>query len=325
MSPIQPLDSFKHLKLLADPRRLRIIRFLMAGKATLTMLGNALGEHPAWIRHHIRQLEDAGLVELVETQIHSGVVEKFYRACADGYYLQQVILPNDHLHPCFIFAGSHDLAIELLASSLSPHLRLLTMPVGSLEGLVTLRQNIAHVSGCHLLDSTGQYNIPFVTHFFPDRSMRVITLAHREQGLMTSPGNPKAIHSVTDLAREDVTFLNRNPGSGTRLWFDMQLSSLGIPKNNINNYSTSINTHTECAKMIQEGSADAAIGLRAAARLYDLNFIPLFHERYDLVFPEETSTALAPLFDTIQTSIFRNKVTALTGYETAHTGEQISF
>jgi putative molybdopterin biosynthesis protein len=295
----------------------------MAEQASLTMLGKEFGEHPAWVRHHLKQLEDVGLVELSETRIQSGVVEKFYRACAGGFLLQQVILPENPSRPSIVFSGSHDLAIELLAARLAPHLDLLTMPVGSLDGLVALRQNIAQISGCHLLDSSGEYNVPFVNRFFPDRPVKIITLAHREQGLMTAPGNPKSIFTVADLARPDLTFINRNPGSGTRLWFDQQLTALAIPTTRINGYATAVPTHTECARLVQLGTANAAIGLQAAARLCGLNFIPLFHERYDLVFHDGMSASLTPLLDTIQTAIFRRGVNALTGYETTHTGEQI--
>jgi putative molybdopterin biosynthesis protein len=323
MLTIQPLRSFQQLKLLADPRRLAIFRHLMAGSASLTILGKALGEHPAWVRHHLKQLETAGLVELVETHIQSGVVEKFYRARASGFLVQELILPENPSRPVIVFSGSHDLAMELLAGQLSDHLDVLTLPVGSLDGLVTLRQNLCNLSGAHLLDQGGEYNLPFIRHFFPDRVMQVITLAHREQGLMTAVGNPKAIRTLGDLPRVDVTFINRNPGSGTRLWLDRQLQEQRIPTDIIQGYWNTVSTHTECAHLVQAGKADVALGLRAAARQFGLDFTPLFLERYDLIFTQEQSTFLSPLFETIQTSAFRRSVEALTGYQVTHTGEQI--
>jgi molybdate-binding protein len=323
MLPIQHLQSFDQLKLLADPRRLSILRQLMSGPASLTMLGKALGEHPAWVRHHLKQLEAAGLVELVETRVQSGVVEKFYRARASGFLVQELILPKNQTRPSIVFSGSHDLAVELLANQLSNHLDMWTLPVGSLDGLVALRQNLCNLSGAHLLDLNGEYNLPFVRHFFPDRSMQVITLAHREQGLMTVGGNPKGIISLLDLTRREVTFINRNPGSGTRLWLDRQLQVESIPAGNIHGYTKSVSTHTECARQVQSGKADVAVGLRAAAHQFGLEFVPLFHERYDIVFTQEESSQLAPILDAIQTSAFRRGVEALTGYETKHTGERI--
>jgi putative molybdopterin biosynthesis protein len=323
MKSVQPVQSFEQLKLLADPRRRAILQLLMAGPASLTMLGKAIGEHPAWIRHHLKQLEAVGLVELVETRIQSGVVEKFYCARAGGFLVQELILPRNNNRPVIVFSGSHDLAVELLSDLLSDHLDVLTLPIGSLDGLIALRQNLCNLSGAHLLDPCGEYNLPFIRHFFPDRTMQVVTLAHREQGLMTAPGNPKAIHSLADLPREEVTFINRNHGSGTRLWLDHHLQAEGISAENIHGYETSVNTHTACANMVQNHKADVALGLRAAAHQVELDFIPLFQERYDLVFRQDQCTELAPLLDTLQTHTFRRSVDALTGYDTTHTGEQI--
>ena len=324
MDSIQTLQSFEQLKLLADPKRRAILQELMLGPASLTTLGKVIGEHPAWIRHHLKLLEAAGLVELVETKIRSGAVEKFYSSRAGGYLVQELILPTQRGRPVIVFSGSHDLAVEHLVKLIAQHLQILTLTVGSLDGLLALRQNLCNLSGAHLLDPGGEYNLPFIRHIFPDRTMQVVTLAHREQGLMTNSGNPKGIHSLTDLTREDIVFVNRNPGSGTRLWLDHQLKDLGISPANIQGYKTVFSTHTACASVIQAGKADVAIGLRAAAHQFGLSFIPLFHERYDLVFTQEQIDSLAPLLNTIQTRAFRRDVDALTGYDTTHTGEQIS-
>jgi len=94
---------------------------------------------------------------------------------------------------------------------------------------MTLRQGLCHISGLTCLTRMANTTSLRPAHL-PDRPMRIITLAHREQGLMTAPGNPKGIRSLADLARADVSFINRNPGSGTRLWLDQQLQTLGIPR-----------------------------------------------------------------------------------------------
>jgi putative molybdopterin biosynthesis protein len=323
MPSIQSLESLEQLKLLADPHRYAILQQLMAGPASLTILGKMLGKHPAWVRHHLKKLEAAGLVELIEIHIQSGVVEKFYRASAGGFFIQELILPQEREHPAVVFYGSHDLAFELLANLVSDHLDILTLTVGSLDGLIALRQNLCNLTGAHLLDPGGEYNLPFIRHVFPDRPMNIVTLAHRQQGLMTVPGNPKAIHALADLAREDVTLVNRNPGSGTRLWLDNHLRAENIPIENIRGYDTSVSTHTACANLIKSGRADVALGLQASAHQFGLDFIPLFKERYDLVFMQEHSNLLDPLMDTIQTRSFRRSVNALTGYDTSHTGERI--
>jgi putative molybdopterin biosynthesis protein len=148
----------------------------------------------------------------------SKVTEKFYRAA---------VLPEGG-KPAIVFSGSHDLALEKISAQIADHLTLLTLPVGSLDGLVNLRQGLCQISGAHLLDKSGEYNAPFVRHLFPDRVMDLVTLAYRTQGLMLAPGNPQGIRNAADLARASLRFINRNPGSGTRLWLDKELGRLGI-------------------------------------------------------------------------------------------------
>jgi putative molybdopterin biosynthesis protein len=324
MDKVEFLRTYEQIKLLADARRLAILRRLMAAPASLTGLGQALGQTPAWVRHHLKKLEEAGLVGLDEVRVTAGVTEKFYCACASALLLQQMVLPDSPGRPAVILSGSHDLAVELLARELTGILGLLTLPVGSLDGLVALRQGLCHLTGAHLYDAaTGEYNTSFVRHFFPDRATELFILAHREQGLMLAPGNPKQIRGLTDLARSDVTFVNRQRGSGTRLWLDYELGRLGIPPERIRGYGREVRTHTECAGLVAQGGADAALGLHAAARQQGLDFMPFFFERYDLILPQEQAETLHPLLDTLQTGAFRREVESLVGYDTAHTGEQI--
>jgi len=324
MDQVEFLHAYEQIKLLTDSRRLAILRLLMAGPASLTGLGQALGKHPAWVRHHLKKLEAVGLVEIAEVRVTAGVMEKFYQAKASALLLQQMILPDSPGRPAVILSGSHDLAVELLASELTDTLNLLTLPIGSLDGLVALRQGLCHLTGAHLFDAaTGEYNTPFVRHFFPDRVTCLITLAHREQGLMFAPGNPKHIRGLSDLVRPDVIFINRQRGSGTRLWLDLELTRLGLPVDRIHGYGREVRTHTECALIVQQGLADTALGLHAAAQQHGLDFLPFFYERYDLILPQEQAEALHPILDTLQTGTFRREVESLVGYDTAHTGEQI--
>ena len=322
MKKVEPISSFDKIKLLADSRRMDILRLLMASPATLTHLARTLKQSPAWIRHHILTLESAGLIEISEVRKTGKVMEKFYRAKADALLLQEVILPKTK-KPAVIFSGSHDLALEGIAEHLEKHVTLLSLPVGSLDGLVNLRQGLCQISGSHLLDVTGEYNTPFIRHLFPDRDVEIVTLAYRTQGLMVAEGNPKGIKRIGDVASPKVRFVNRNAGSGTRLWFDSEIHRLKIPSENINGYDKEVKTHTEAADLIVAGQADAALGLQAAAHQHGLDFIPLFEERYDLVLPRVNETILSPLLDYLQTSAFRNSLSVLTGYNTAHSGEQI--
>jgi len=323
MKKVDSINSFDKIKLLADSRRMDILRLLMASPATLTRLARTLKQSPAWIRHHTLMLESAGLIEVGEIRKTGKVTEKFYRAKADALLLQEMILPKTK-KPAIIFSGSHDLALEGIAEQIEKHVVLLSLPVGSLDGLVNLRQGLCQISGSHLLDPSGEYNTPFVRHLFPDRDVKIVTLAYRTQGLMLANGNPKGIKKIADVARSNVRFMNRNSGSGTRLWLDAELKSLKIPTKKIDGYDQIVITHSDAASAVQSGLADAALGLQAAAHQYELDFIPLFEERYDLVLPQENERILTPMLDYLQTSAFRTELNTLTGYNTSHSGEQIS-
>jgi putative molybdopterin biosynthesis protein len=327
MEDIRRIQQLGALKILADEQRLKLLQLLMVKPETLSTLGKAVSAHPAQVRHHLKQLEQAGFVELVETRLVRGFVEKYYRATARAFYLQEMVLPDPGRNDrrAVIAFGSHDLALELLGQRLAPRFELLNLPVGSLEGLVALRQGVAQLAGCHLLDAeSGEYNLPYVRHFFPERLPMLITLAHREQGLLVRPGNPRQVHGLDDLAREDITLVNRNPGSGTRIWLDRQLARMGVATERLRGYTFEVRTHTAVAEAIQSGQAEVGLGLEAAARRAGLDFIPLFQERYDLIMPQEQAQNhnLLPFLEAMQTKEYRRQVTSLGGYDTTHTGEQ---
>ncbi|HET6598010.1 MAG TPA: substrate-binding domain-containing protein [Anaerolineales bacterium] len=323
MKKVQTIRSFGKLKLLADAHRLDILRLLMAAPATLTTLARTMNHSPAWVRHHILALGLADLIEVSEIRKTGKVTEKFYRAKADALLLQEIILPKTKT-PTVIFSGSDDPALPGIAERLQKHVNLLSLPVGSLDGLVNLRQRLCQISGAHLLDESGEYNTPFIRHLFPDRAVELVTLAYRTQGLMLAAGNPHRIKNISEVARPGVRFVNRNPGSGTRLWMDAELQKVGIPVDRINGYDNSVNTHRAAAARIANCKADAALGLQTAAHQYHLDFIPLFEERYDLVLPRENKKVLLPLLDYLQTAEFRSDLHALTGYNTTHSGARIS-
>jgi len=328
MPDVDFVKSIEQMKVLADARRLTILRLLMARTATLTQLGDILGEHPAWVRHHLKLLEQAGLVEMCDIQFKVGYVEKYYRAKAQAFVFHQMILPEVSGSQMVVFLGSHDLALNLLARHTQgvDNQRVLVLPVGSLDGLVALRQGLAHMTGCHLLDPESmEYNRPYVRHFFPDRPIVLVTLADREQGLIVSPGNPLRIRGLEDLAREDVILVNRNKGSGTRLWLDKQFRLMGIPDSQIRGYDHEVHTHTAVAQEIGDGKANVGLGLSAAARQAELDFIPLFQERYDLVLPAEQyeNRRFLPMLDYLHSGIYRQAVQSLGGYSTEAMGQEL--
>jgi putative molybdopterin biosynthesis protein len=325
MEQFKRLNTFTQLKILSDPRRLAILKQLMSGPATLSQLGRRLGEEPSWIRHHLKILETADLVELSEVKISTGYIEKYYQAKAHAFLLQELLLPEARGKKMVVLSGSHDLALEILAGSSGDNLEVVTLPVGSLDGLVALRQGMCNATGCHLYDSmSGDFNTSYVRHFFPDQAMVLLTLGYREQGLIVQTGNPKHVKGVEDLTR-DLRFINRNRGSGTRIWLDEKLYQLGILTSQIKGYAKEARTHTEVADTIHRGEAEVGLGIHAAAMKHGLGFIPLFQERYDLVLQKDTlqNRQISPLLDRFYSGKFRHAVEKLVGYDLTHMGDQI--
>jgi putative molybdopterin biosynthesis protein len=266
----------------------------MRGPATLTQLGGLVGHHPAWVRHHILSLEQAGLVELVETRPTKGYVEKFY---------------------CDLLARS------LREDETGPDV--ITMAMGSLEGLIALRHGIGHVAGCHLFDAeTGDFNRAYARALFPTRALVLVTLAHRQQGLMVARGNPRGIEDLAAAVEAGARLVNRNRGSGTRVWLDRLLAMGNVDPARVPGYEHEVMTHDAAARAVAEGTADVALGILPAATAHDLDFVPLVEERYDLVTPREhyESALLAPLLSLLDDDSFRRAVDDLGGYVTRETG-----
>jgi putative molybdopterin biosynthesis protein len=220
--------------------------------------------------------------------------------------------------------GSHDLTLDLMAQFLAEHdRRLASANVGSQGGLVALRRGEAHFAGSHLLDpQTGEYNISYIRQYMPNIPVKVVALVGREQGLIVSKGNPKGIKSLKDLSRPEVQFVNRQRGAGTRVLLDYHLNMMTISPNSIVGYSQEEYTHLNVAASIASGRADCGLGIAAAAQALDLDFIPLFQERYDLVIPKQFADdeLLAPLFGLLADSAFRKAVSQLTGYDVSVMG-----
>jgi putative molybdopterin biosynthesis protein len=223
--------------------------------------------------------------------------------------------------------GSHDLILDLLAQFLSDHdRRFASSNVGSQGGLVALRRGEAHLAGSHLLNpETGEYNISYIRQYMPNIPVRLIALVGREQGLLLKKNNPKAIHDLRDLTRPDVQFINRQRGAGTRVLLDYELGKLNLSSESIRGYEREEYTHLGVAAAISSGRADCGLGIASAAQALDLDFIPLFQERYDLVIPKSHAEGdlLAPLFDVIHAQAFKDAVSKLVGYDISVMGKII--
>ncbi len=199
--------------------------------------------------------------------------------------------------------------------------------MGSAAAVDALKQGEVHVAGLHLMDArSGESNLPYLRQHLRGREISVVTFASWEQGLMVRAGNPKGIRGIADLARKDVRLINREKGAGARALLDHRLTSLGIKPAQVQGYDRLAASHLDVARAIGTGLADAGIGVRSAARLLGLQFLPLQEERYDLVMPTaflKTHPALDSLLDTIVSRPFRTEVEALGGYDTAQTGRLV--
>lgn len=221
-----------------------------------------------------------------------------------------------------------DPAIFLAGEYLRRHTNTATVigwTMGSGAALDALKRGEVHVAGLHIVDSkSGESNLPYVKRHLKGFDVDVVTFARWEEGLLVRAGNPKGIRTITDLARADVLFVNREPGAGARMLLDQRLSTAGVTSHQVKGYDRLASSHFHVARLISEGQADVGVGVRFAANYYELDFVPLQEARYDLVVPKSylsTHPALQTFFDTIVTRQFRGEVEALGGYDTRETGK----
>ncbi len=239
----------------------------------------------------------------------------------------QLLVPPEEIEGTLVVLGSHDNTLDLLANLLrrrDHRLRLSSGHVGSLGGLMALRQGRAHLGGSHLYHpETNSYNVPYIERHLPGMPLKLINLAWREQGLMVAPGNPKNIRTIRDLARPEVRFINRQRGAGTRLLLDYFLKEEGIDPARIRGYDREEYTHMAVAVNVHSGTADAGLGIMAAARALGLDFIPLAPERYDLVVPETAfdDPRFKTLLEVVRSREFQEAVEALGGYDLKDCGK----
>ncbi len=223
--------------------------------------------------------------------------------------------------------GSHDLTLDLLAEFLSlKGKRLVSANVGSLGGLISLNRGESHFSGSHLFDpGDGTFNSSYVEKYVTNFKALIIPWVYREQGLIIQKRNPKNISSLEDLVRQDIRYINRQRGAGTRILLDYYLEKSGIDSSQIEGYEQEEFTHLNVAAAIKSGRADTGLGITAAARALDLDFIPLYHERYDLIVPETIyqSEIFEPIKLAMKDEEFRSRVQSLEGYDASCMGTEL--
>jgi molybdate-binding protein/DNA-binding transcriptional regulator YhcF (GntR family) len=288
------------------------------------------GEQPSLPEEPLRRASlvhraEAFILEALTAGAELEGVERAFRLALDRWRSAPV-RPSPADRQVVRFCGSHDLALDRLVSrfdEIASGFRLEPRFAGSLGGLIALAEGQAELAGCHLWDQqTGAYNEPFVRRLLPGRRVALLTLAGRRLGLILPAGNPLRLAGLPDLARQGLRFANRQPGSGTRVWLDAQLRALGINSERIAGYDQGETTHSGVARLIAEGRADAGVGLQAAAAAFDLDFLFLTAEPYQLVIPAPAleRAPLRELASWLATPAARSALADLRGYDTRSTG-----
>ncbi|MBW1800034.1 MAG: molybdopterin biosynthesis protein, partial [Deltaproteobacteria bacterium] len=238
-----------------------------------------------------------------------------------------LLVDEDDIPNTIVIIGSHDITIDLLADEIrrdGHDIRISSGNVGSLGGLIAIRKGICHMAGSHLLDTeSGEYNLYYIKRYLKGMKVSVFHHVLRDQGLILAKGNPKNIKGINDLVRKDVTFVNRQSGSGTRVLLDYKLETLGIKGSDINGYDHEEYTHMAVAVDVLSGTSDCGMGIFAAARALNLDFIAMEREQYDLIMPSsmQDSPHILQILDTIRSSQYRDRVKALGGYDPSRSGE----
>jgi putative molybdopterin biosynthesis protein len=237
----------------------------------------------------------------------------------------ELLKPASTVLNTVVAVGSHDNTLDLLSDELraKSHLSLSSSHVGSMGGLMAIKRGGCHLAGAHLLDTNdGSYNRSYVARYLPETPVRLVNLVMRDQGLIIPKGNPKGIRGIEDLSRDDIAFINRQGGSGTRILLDYRLGQLGLTPDQIGGYQNEEFTHMAVAAAVLSGAADAGLGINAAARALGLDFIPVVTEQYDLVIPAALfeGEMIQTILKIISKKDFQERVVALGGYSTEHTG-----
>lgn len=226
-----------------------------------------------------------------------------------------------------VLAGC-DPALGLLASLLGRwhrELRVVWIPVGSLGALRALARGQVHIAGTHLWDpESGEYNLPVIRRELAGRAVVVVTLSRWVEGLGVAPGNPRRIRELADLARPELTLVNREPGSGSRLVLETLLQRAGVPIEAVRGYERAVRSHRAVADAVRSGLADAGPLVSPVARSHGLDFVPLLEERYDLVIPVEflDEPAVRDLLELVASGAFRRQLEAA-GYDVRESGRLV--
>lgn len=266
------------------------------------------------------------LLEAVNTGYTTEEADQALRMAIDRWRVIE-LAPKPLERKIIRFGGSHDLVIAWMSShfdQIDPNFSLHLNFSGSLGGLIALAEGRVDMAGSHLWDEeSNDYNLAYVKKLLPGRKTAIVTLAERNLGLILPPNNPLNINGLIDLTKPGVVFVNRQAGSGTRVWLDFHLRKLGLDTGKIKGFGNERFTHSEIAREIADSKANAGLGLEAAARGFNLDFIFLSRERYDLIIPKENfdRPGFQRLVSWLQKKSATREIKKLGGYDTALTGK----
>jgi len=235
------------------------------------------------------------------------------------------ILENTEIKRHILIAGSDDILLRRIIdiyNAESPS-KIFYAPIGSINGLKLLEEKGAIMSCVHILDiEKKDYNPSYIFRYLKEKNYVVFRLFSRQQGIYVQKGNPKHIHRLKDLTGNDVVFLNRNQGSGTRLLIDFLLNEEGIDKNSINGYNKEVESHLQSGLNVLRGEADAAFGIGYIAHVLNIDFIFLMNEKFDMVIPKEHyhSQVIKDFLFLFEHSKFINKIKDFDGYSLEEMG-----
>lgn len=231
-----------------------------------------------------------------------------------------LIKPLDKILERLVLIGSHDLILDVIADKMP----LSSGHTGSMGGIMSMRRGECHIAPIHLLDETsGEYNKAYIKKYFSSGTMALIKGVRRLQGLMVQKGNPKKINGFSDLIREDIHYVNRQRGAGTRQLLDYKLQELQLDFKSITGYNQEMTTHMSVAVTIASGGADTGLGVFSAAQAMDLDFIPACYEEYDFLVPVSylEDPRIKRFIDILKSEDFKEKLHIIGGYTLQNPGE----
>ena len=234
----------------------------------------------------------------------------------------RLLKPLKEIDNNLVSIGSHDIVMDLIGDSI----KLCSTHVGSFGGILAIKQRNTDIAPIHMLDEeSGEYNISFIKKYFPNEDMMLVKGVERIQGLIVQKGNPLNLKEIKDILEKNIKFVNRQRGSGTRILLDYWLKDENLDYINLKGYDYEVATHLDVAMAIKNGTAEAGLGIMEAAKIADLDFIPLAKEEYDfLINPEiKNSEKIKEFIKFLKSDFLKKKIESLDGYSLNKPGEVI--